>query len=73
MFYHFLWNGKGDKIKRKVMINDPGKGGLKMIDLCSFNKSLETTRVKYVMGKIYLDTNNKGKWKLLFDMEKLWL
>ena len=22
MFYNFLWNDKGDKIKRKVMIND---------------------------------------------------
>ena len=64
MFYHFLWNGKGDKIKRKVMINDPRNGGLKMIDLCSFNKSLKTTWVKK-----YLDTTNKGKWKLLFDME----
>ena len=28
MFYHFLWNGKGDKIKRKVMINEPEYGGL---------------------------------------------
>ena len=64
MFYHFLWNGKGDKIKRKVMINEQGNGGLKMIDLCSFNKSLKTTWVKR-----YLDTTNSGKWKLLFDME----
>ena len=37
MFYHFLWNGKGDKIKRTVMINEPEYGGLKMIDLCSFD------------------------------------
>ena len=64
MFYYFLWNGKGDKIKRKVMINESGNGGLKMIDLCSFNKSLKTTWVKK-----YLDTTNNGKWKLLFDDE----
>ena len=64
MFYHFLWNGKGDKIKRKVMINEPEYGGLKMIDLCSFNKSLKTTWVKK-----YLDTTNHGKWKFLFDLE----
>ena len=64
MFYYFLWNGKGDKIKRKVMINEPGNGGLKMIDLCSFNKSLKTTWVKK-----YFDTTNNGKWKLLFDDE----
>ena len=31
--YTFLWNGKGDKIKRKVMINDFGAGGLKMVDI----------------------------------------
>ena len=32
MFYHFLlWNDKGDKIKRKVMISEPEYGGLKMI------------------------------------------
>ena len=64
MFYHFLWNGKGDKIKRKVMINEPEYGGLKMIDLCSFNKSLKTTWVKK-----YLDKTNHGKWKFLFDLE----
>ena len=64
MFYHFLWNGKGYKIKRKVMINEPEYGGLKMIDLCSFNKSLKTTWVKK-----YLDTTNHGKWKFLFDLE----
>ena len=64
MFYHFLWNGKGDKIKRKVMINEPEYGGLKMIDLCSFNKSLKTAWVKK-----YLDTTNHGKWKFLVDLE----
>ena len=43
LLYTFLWNGKGDKIKRKVMTNDFGVGGLKMIDISSFNKSLKTT------------------------------
>ena len=61
-FYAFLWNGKGDKVKRKVMINDYCDGGLKMIDLFSFNKSLKSTWVKK-----YLDTNNNGKWKLFLD------
>ena len=46
LFYRFLWNDKGDKIKRKVMINDYFKGGLKMIDLVSFNKSLKLTWIK---------------------------
>ena len=61
-FYTFLWNGKGDKVKRKVMINDYCDGGLKMIDLFSFNKSLKSTWIKK-----YLDTNNNGKWKLFLD------
>ena len=43
LLYTFLWNGKGDKIKRKVMINDFGAGGIKMVDISSFNKSLKTT------------------------------
>ena len=44
------------------MINDFGVGGLKMIDISSFNKSLKTTWIKK-----YLDNNNKGKWKIFFD------
>ena len=63
LLYNFLWKGKGDKIKRKVMINDFRDGGLKMIDLISFNKSLKTTWIKK-----YLDNSNSGKWKIFFDM-----
>ena len=33
IFYDFLWNKKGDKIKRTVLINDYDKGGIKMIDI----------------------------------------
>ena len=40
------WNGKDDKIIRYVMINDFGVGGLKMIDISSFNKSLKITWIK---------------------------
>ena len=43
MFYNLLWNDKGNKIKRKVMINDYSEGGLKMIDIASFNRSLKAT------------------------------
>ena len=64
IFYNFLWNGKGDKIKRNVMINDYSQGGLKMIDILSFNKSLKATWIKK-----YLDTENGGSWKLFFDAE----
>ena len=60
LFYLFLWNGKGDKIKRDIMINNYPAGGLIMIDiLSSFNKALKTAWIKK-----YLDTSNQGKWKL---------
>ena len=64
LFYTFLRNEKGDKIKRDIMINDYSNGGLTMIDIRSFNKSLKATWVKK-----YLDKENQGKWKLFFDKE----
>ena len=51
-----IWLSLGkqrDKVRRTQMIrNDDNKGGLKMIDIQSFNKSLK---------------NKVGKWKLLVD------
>ena len=64
IFYSFLWNNKGDKIKRNVMINDYDKGGLKMVDVTLFNKSLKTNWIKKI-----LDDSNHGKWKEFFDLE----
>ena len=64
IFYNFLWDGKGDKIKRDIMISDYENGGLKMIDIKSFNKALKSTWIKK-----YLDKDNHGKWKLYFDLE----
>ena len=64
LFFNFLWNGKGDKIKRDVVIRDYPDGGLKMLDIISFNKA-----VKVVWIKKYLDENSKGKWKLFIDAE----
>ena len=46
------------------MINDYSQGGLKMIDILSFNKSLKATWIKK-----YLDTENGGSWKFVFDAE----
>ena len=62
ILYDFLWGGKGDKIKRTEMINNYNKGGLKMIDIRNFNTFL---KVKWLQG--YLDSDNKGKWKVFFD------
>ena len=47
---------RGDKVKRDVIISDYSNGGLKMIDLKSFNKALKSTWIKK-----YLDTENQGK------------
>ena len=62
LLYDFLWDNKGDKIKRTEMINDYSKGGLKMIDIASFNQAL---KMKWV--KSYLDDQDTGKWKLFFN------
>ena len=64
IFYKFLWDGKGDKIKRSIMISDYENGGLRMLDLNSFNKALKLSWVRK-----YLNENNSGKWKLLFDFQ----
>ena len=64
LFFNFLWNDKKDKIKRSVMINDYPEGGLNMIDISSFNKSLKATWIKK-----YLDSGNHGKWKNIFNLE----
>ena len=62
LFYNFLWGGRGDKIKRNIMISNYEQGGLKMIDVISFAKALKSNWIKK-----YLDQNNLAKWKLFFD------
>ena len=52
------------KIKRNVMINDFSEGGLKMIDIESFNKSLKSSWIKK-----YLDPENSSSWKFFLDLE----
>ena len=64
MFFNFLWDGKGDKIKHDIMISYYNNGELRMIDIKLFNKALKSSwKAKY------LDSENHGKWKLLFDLE----
>ena len=54
--YNFLWDGKGDKIKRDTMISDYEQGRLKMVDVKIFSKALKATWIKK-----YLDQNNHAK------------
>ena len=65
LLYKFQWDGKGDKIKRTVVIKDYQEGGIKMLDIKSFNSALKATWIPK-----YLDINNKRKWKIVF---KYWL
>ena len=46
------------------MINDYPNGGLKMIDVVSFNKSLKAYWIK-----TYLHSENSSKWKTFFFLE----
>jgi len=57
-FVDFLWNNKGDKIKRNVITQNYGNGELGTIDIASFNKALTS-----VLTRKYLDERNKGKWR----------
>ena len=41
MFYKFLWDGKPDKIKRNVIINNYEEGGLKLPHIECFCKVLK--------------------------------
>ena len=53
--YEFLWDKKPDKIKRKTIIQSFENGGLKMIDIFKFLKSLISSWIKRL-----LDTKNDG-------------
>ena len=65
LFYKFIWNGKSDKIKRSTLIGDIYQGGLKMIDLQSFNIYLKVGWIKRLFS------NLDGDWQkvLLFNLQ----
>lgn len=43
LFYRFLWNSGPDRIKRKYIVKDLSKGGLRMIHIDCFTKALKVT------------------------------
>ena len=45
LLYQFVWGGK-DRVKRKTIVNDYEKGGLKMINLPDFLESLKLSWIK---------------------------
>ena len=46
LLYKFIWNDGPDKIKRQRLVQNYKEGGLKMIDLVSFIKSLKISWLK---------------------------
>ena len=51
IFFHFIWNGKKDKVKRNIMTQNYEKGGLKMIKLDTFILSMKLTWIKRLLTK----------------------
>nr|XP_054755365.1 uncharacterized protein LOC129261325 [Lytechinus pictus] len=66
--FRFIWSNKKDRIKRKILYNDIGDGGLKMIHTETFCQALKIAWVKRI-----LDKENEGNWKMLFyiNMNKI--
>ena len=46
IFFNYIWNSKIDRIARKEIIKDHDQGGLKMIDLNAFIKSLKISWIR---------------------------
>ena len=59
--FQFLWDNKPDKISREKNIQDYGHGGLKMLEIDKFIKSLKCSWVK----RIKLQTDSK--WVQLYE------
>ena len=57
--FRYIWDGKSEKVKRKTLIRHYNHGGLKMIDICSFIKSIQS---KWV---IKLLDAEKAQWKTI--------
>ena len=76
LVYKFIWNGKKDKVKRTVLSKSYYEGGLRMIDIDLYIKSIQTRWVIKIwenksdnwtiIPRFYL--NKFGKNLLLFKM-----
>jgi hypothetical protein len=70
--YHFINNGKSEKIKRNIIIGDYKDGGYKMIDLESFIKGIKLRWMERLLNidgtwKIYMANKCKTDIKLLLN------
>ena len=69
VLFNFLWGSKVDKIKRKQITQDYKSGGLNMIDLNNYIKSLKSSWIKKLLN------GQESKWRSLvqkaFNIKKL--
>ena len=61
ILYNFVWKGKTDKVKRKVLISNYDKGGLKMLDIRSIIKKFQLCWIQRYFQP------NESNWKNIFD------
>jgi len=59
LFFKFLWNGKPDKIKRDVIIQDIEHGGMKMVNIESMLMAIKANWIR----KLVDETDEK--WKII--------
>ena len=58
LFFNYIWNSKIDRVARKCITKDYGDGGLKMINLQFFCKSLKITWIRRL-------ENSNSAWAML--------
>ena len=50
LFFNFIWNNKPDRVARTTFYHNYSQGGLKMIHLRSFIKSMKITWIKRILN-----------------------
>ena len=65
LLFIFVWDNEGDKIKRIEIIADYRHGGLKMLNIIEFHKSLKITWI--LIKYINIFDNCHSTWKCFFD------
>ena len=64
LLFSYIWNRKNDRIARKTIIQDYKHGGLRMVCVRSFIKSLKVTWIRRILHA----AESISWYRLLFDM-----
>ena len=67
MFFLYIWNNKNDKVARKTIIQDYKNGGLRMVCLQSFIRSLKITWIRRLLNN---KTDSSWQTLLLSNLPK---